>query len=334
MATISSTAQTKGAGSAVRGSPTGNDLLRIVRQPYLYCQLAKQYLHEGSVFGLIRSRLPFLLGATPTPRCLAIELTNACNIRCAYCPSQTTLRRPIGFMERSCFEKVMSQAAAALVQKVRIIGGGEPTLHPKFCEFLETAAGRVPILTVTTNGQRLLETSVAIVRCCNIVEVSVESDRPQEYERSRRGGSFAKLLEGLLHLRRCAQRSKPRRLIHIRLMVRPSSIERLEQTVRFWRQYGDTLSTQNLIDYPGNGQDLFPAPIDNRRCSSIFKGLGVLWNGDVPLCVGNEAQPAPLLGNVNTTPLLAIWQSELLRHYRYTHRRWHFDDMCQNCCQK
>jgi len=84
-----------------------------------------------------------------------LELTNVCNLNCAFCP-KSVMRRPLGFMEEALAKRAISEIAANnLCEKITLHVMGEPTLHPRFFEILEHAAAEEQRIGLTTNGTTL-----------------------------------------------------------------------------------------------------------------------------------------------------------------------------------
>ena len=104
-------------------------------------------------------------------------------------------------------------------------------------------------------------------------------------------------------------------LLHIRIMLKVSDVEREPELRRYWEQYGDSVSVQHLFDRTGTGTNLFTilpeVERSFRQCEYPFKAVGICWNGDVPLCPAIEerlkvSDGGVLLGNVNNDSLLEI----------------------------
>lgn len=243
-------------------------------------------------------------------------------------------------MSEPTFARLVEQLRQMRVRNLRLIGGGEPLLHPDVAAWLPRLRDLASLTTLTTNGQRLTEeVTEAALRTLNVIEVSVASDHAAGFERSRTGGNFDKLLRNLERFRALRARMKSRTLLHVRVMLRPSELPTTDRLLTFWRRYGDVVSSQRIQDYFGEEGDVFvrgtvePYP----PCLIPFRVLGVGWDGVVPLCRTSAFQtsnPQGLVaGNINETTLSDIWRSELFRQYRDGHRRRDEAQMpiCHNC---
>ncbi|MDH5636918.1 MAG: radical SAM protein [Nitrospinota bacterium] len=84
-----------------------------------------------------------------------IELTNACEFGCRFCP-KSIMERSYGFMDKELGKKIISEVAQNnIAEKVTFHVMGEPTMHPDFFEFLEHAAAVGQKVGLTTNGRNL-----------------------------------------------------------------------------------------------------------------------------------------------------------------------------------
>ncbi|NWF95937.1 MAG: radical SAM protein [Candidatus Thorarchaeota archaeon] len=104
----------------------------------------------------------------PVPELADISISNRCSNGCSFCYRDS---RPDGsLMTKEDFGFVLSQIPATFQVA---LGGGEPTEHPDFIEFLKMSheAGKVP--NYTTNGTRLTREIVeATKRYCGASAVS------------------------------------------------------------------------------------------------------------------------------------------------------------------
>ncbi len=299
-----------------------------------------KYATGGRSADFVRSRAPMLCEGAP-PATIGIEFTNACQLRCPYCdPQNATIRRPAGLMSAETFANVLKQLAELRVRNIRMVGGGEPTLHPEFSEWIQALRPIAPFTSAGTNGQRLTEAICkAMLRALDVIEISVDSDNVAGYEQSRLGGRFDALMSNLKRLRALKLELKSKTLIHIRVMLRPSEESVRPRMLKYWSQFADTLSTQMLKDYFGSCNDLYPLSESPGvpRCVAPFKLMGVNWNGDVPLCHASAYQLREprglLLGNVNSATLSSMWRGATIEQYRQGHR-WSRPDLtpiCRGC---
>ena len=127
---------------------------------------------------------------------LYIEITNACNLRCSFCPSsdckyeansgesQGTLDTGARtFMSSTLFKRCITSAAEAGIENVYLHVLGEPTLHPGFALFLKEIRTAGLTLTLTTNGTTIARTAHHILNCSAVRQVNFSTHAYAELDR-------------------------------------------------------------------------------------------------------------------------------------------------------
>lgn len=102
-------------------------------------------------------------------------------------PDETLLRIP----------EMMVEAG---IQAIEVTGGGEPTMHPKFDEFIELLGKADREIGLVTNGSLLYDERIdLIVKNCLWVRISMDSARPETHKKIHRtpGYSFEKRMEAI-----------------------------------------------------------------------------------------------------------------------------------------
>ncbi len=316
-------------------------LSRIAHRRHYYQRLVLSSLFRVRTVDMLRCHFPFLLPDMPRPAYLTLEFTNYCNLVCPYCSSPLRLR-PQGMMSTEVFSRLLKQIKQLRVDRVRIVGNGEPTLHPHFDSMVRELAQVCKFLTIVTNATRLdRDRMINMLRSpLRLIEVSVDSNCKEEYERTRVGASWEKLLSNLKMLRQLRDELHAPALINVRAMIPPSGRATEFDVLQFWEPYGDSVIPQYLHDGRSvKSGDLFVHALPGRypRCALPLKTFGVLWNGDVPLCDFSATQtgtPDGLrLGNVKEDTLQDLWNHATMKQYREGHRYRDVGKIpiCQGC---
>ncbi|MFA6528134.1 MAG: radical SAM protein [Candidatus Gracilibacteria bacterium] len=136
-------------------------------------------------------------------RILAIrtETSLVCNLRCRYCCNRSG--KPSS--DEITFEKiidVVNQAKDLGAKSVVVIGGGEPTIYPKFKELIKHihSLGMVPV--IFTNTQKMTKEMVKFLRKYNVTVITkLDSldEKTQDYLTGVKG-SFKKIHKGIQNL--------------------------------------------------------------------------------------------------------------------------------------
>jgi len=256
------------------------------------------------------------------PRFMAIEPTNACNLKCPLCPvGASTMTRPRGFMDfdlyRSLVDEISSHANQLLMNFA-----GEPLLHPRIGDMVAHAVGHDLRLTLGTNGN--IDKMEEMVEA-GLPEIlfAIDGTTPETYTRYRVGGDLDSALanlEKLMAARSRAGTGTPR--VILQFVVMRHNEAQIPELVEIGRRFGvDEISLQpvcvndffetdradlletwvppasQIVLHPGADDDavLKPPPLCVWPLQSV-----VLFNGDVTMCcfdadgkhvVGNAFQP-------------------------------------------
>jgi MoaA/NifB/PqqE/SkfB family radical SAM enzyme len=316
---------------------------RIASRQHYYLRFFLSALFRIPFIDMLRQHFAFLLPDMRRPAFVTVEFTNYCDLKCPYCSSPLRLR-PQGMMSETVFTRLVQQVRDLGVNRVRIVGDGEALLHPRFNDMIGRLARACRYLTIVTNGQRLnLETITNMLRApLRLIEVSVDSNCKENYEKMRIGGSFDRLLANLVLLKQTRNKMKAPALINIRAMIHPSERASESDILEFWRPFGDTVIAQYLHD--GRAREVstdtlfvHSSPDRYPHCTVPLKTMSVMWNGKVPLCDFSEKQTGNpeglVLGNIADDTLQDLWNHKIIRQYRQGHRDRDIGriPICQNC---
>ncbi len=95
---------------------------------------------------LLRALGPVCKDVFTGPRYLLLDLAGKCNLDCVYCRRFSPWHQDYwegrhpelsGFLDFTAIENVLADAKALGVETILLVGGGEPTLHPKFKQIIE-----------------------------------------------------------------------------------------------------------------------------------------------------------------------------------------------------
>ncbi|MEP7083848.1 MAG: radical SAM protein, partial [Betaproteobacteria bacterium] len=134
------------------------------------------------------------IGNLSSPLLLSWQITRDCDLCCLHCCTESAPGK------RMADELDAAEAMAIADQIIRnqipyvMLCGGEPLVVPHFLALAETLGNAGILLKIETNGQRL-DTKVAerLARLpIRSVQISLDGDTQETYERQRPGGSLAK----------------------------------------------------------------------------------------------------------------------------------------------
>ena len=130
---------------------------------------------------------------------LRFSLTERCNLRCLYCRDAGETCKAIGELTADQICRIVAQAAALDIHKVRLTGG-EPLLRPDLEEIVSCIAGmgQIDDLCMTTNAIGLADRAQALKQAgLHRLNISLDSLQPERYERLTRGGNISEVWNGI-----------------------------------------------------------------------------------------------------------------------------------------
>lgn len=240
-----------------------------------------------------------------------IEITNVCNLSCAFCPGT---RRDGAFMAPADFAEVLRRLKG-VTEHIYLHVMGEPLLHPELPALLSLAAEGQFNVYVTTNGTLLGERGAALLAAPAVRKVSVSLH-------SMEGNGVGALTDYLEAVWDFAARASAAGIIcALRLWNLGGAEERNGEILSFledklgahplslpqpcrgsWR-LGERLYLEQAekFDWP----DLEAAEQDTRFCLALRDQAAVLVDGTVvPCCLDHEGDIP--LGNIFDTPMEEI----------------------------
>lgn len=207
------------------------------------------------------------------PVCLDIALTKACNLRCVFCISYTSLKGD-RWMDFNLYRKIAKELFPTAVH-LFFCSGGEPLLYPRIRDALKLGRQYKVYTTMVSNGM-LLDGEVAewIVsdQSLNELWVSFDGARKETLERIRIGADFDQILANIKYLadqKRKKGRTYPQ--IGLRYVLMKKNAEQLPALFEICRDNGIErvkviyLNVSNEMDFD---QSMFN---HQKKAARIFK---------------------------------------------------------------
>lgn len=231
------------------------------------------------------------------PRIVYVEPTNACNLRCVFCPqSDSTIDR--GTMPLNSFKRVID--ALPSVSHIHLYFRGEPTIHPSIVDMADYAC-RHHQLTITTNGNKSLEGLKA-----TRVKFSFDGVDRDLYSSTRQGGDYDEVMHNVVR----ATRSGDFKEVWVEVIDHYRGDLRAFAS-RLYSIGVDKVCVKRYLhwDAPCKSQpSSFP-------CLLPWHTLGIYYDGTAtPCCVDFEGSMA--IGNAFDTPPMVLWNNSRIRALR------------------
>lgn len=244
-----------------------------------------------------------------------LEISNLCNLRCAFCPG--TKRAP---------HRMTEDEFSALLPKLRPFSDylyfhlmGEPLCHPLLARFLELAGQAGFKVILTTNGTLLPKMQEVLLNAPALHKVNISlhafeaNDLSVPFEEYLRGCfAFGKAAEGKCIISYRLWNSGGAEELNGQILetmakffpepwIQERRGPRLGQKI--YLEYGDKFDWPDL-GAADNGERVF--------CYGLRDQIGVLCDGTVvPCCLDHEGDLA--LGNLHETTLDAILETDRAR---------------------
>ena len=130
-----------------------------------------------------------------------LEITNVCNLSCAFCPGT---RRPPHFLTTAEFEALTDRLRGE-TEYLYFHLMGEPLLHPELESFLEIAGEKGFRVLLTTNGTLLPQRGEMLLRAGALLKTNISL---QSFEANAGGELEAYLESCLTYAAACVERGK------------------------------------------------------------------------------------------------------------------------------
>ena len=266
-----------------------------------------------------------------------VEITNVCNLACAFCPKTKRTPRTMTAEE---FALVLDRLQGH-VSYVYLHVMGEPLLHPQLADLMMLAEARGMKICITTNGTLLSKRSEELLAAKNLHKISISL---HSFEGNDRAVSEEQAY--LEEVWGFAEKASARGVIVALRLWNEGGAETLNRGILdFLRAKLGTsdwpetrggsfkladhlyLERAQKFDWP----DLRADETDTQFCYALRDQLGVLADGTVvPCCLDHEGDLA--MGNLFEDDLDTILNSTRARGLREAFsRRQPTEELCRRC---
>lgn len=295
-----------------------------LRRPDLAEAVAIRYRSLRAVLVGVGNELAYRIGLSRAAGLLSanLELTNACNLHCTFCPTGNgRMRRARGLMHEATFRRALTGAGP--LEFVLLFQWGESLLHPRFLDLARAARAHGARTLLTTNATLLDERRVAAVLDAGVDRVTVSVDGDPVTHEAVRGVPLRRTLDGLERLVRARDARRSPTAVDVSMVVAP---ETEAAAAAFRREMGPRVDRVQTIPLLTRGTR-------RTRCREPWRGgLVVLQDGRVTVCcVDHDGELA--VGHVERDRLTDLWNGEGLRALRQAHAGGRLPPLCAGCTE-
>lgn len=266
------------------------------------------------------------------PHRLVIEISNACNLRCAMCP-RNSMTRKVEYMQPQVFEPLISDNRNVL-EFVGLNGYGEPLLHPYLGRYLDFCRKQGVKTGISTNCTLLDDkhTEKLLASPPDQMILAIDGICADSYEKVRVGAKFELVIQNVRRfLQRCSKiRHKP--FITLQCIHMTETSDAVEKFKNFFKGLPYDAIRIRQLTYSGRDRDDGMYINDQGSCYWLWHEPMVLASGDLVPCCQDVNGIMPL-GNVASTPLRVLWSEGRIRGLRTAHGKGHRHRIpfCREC---
>ncbi|EKD28527.1 MAG: molybdopterin cofactor synthesis protein MoaA [uncultured bacterium] len=275
------------------------------------------------------------------PNILNIEPTNACNLKCYYCPRMKA-KKGVGFMNWELFKNIIDEASKyEQLIMLNFHKDGEPFLHPKIIDMICYAKDKnvARIIHLNTNAlcwnERLIDE--ILDSGLDDITVSLDAARTDTYMKHK-GMNLLDKVEG--NVRLFFERRNKLGLKHPFCRVKIMEFDKIQdnEIKEFhdkWNNISDGVQVTGIHNWSGAIKNLNSTDESSKTrfpCLILWYSLVVNWNGEVTVC-SVDWDTEIKIGNVNNQSLHKIWNSDELKLVRGYHIKKDFNHypICKDC---
>lgn len=288
-----------------------------------------------------RTRLAWERSVLHLPRSIQIEITNACNLGCKMCPSNspetTDYTRGRTLMDFALYEKIVAEIAT--FPRVHLIpqGGGEPFLHKRFRDMLVLAKSH-PTISVgfVTNGTRTEPGDPEFLVDLGIEEICVsvygyDGDSHHRTTGRKNYEQVVGFLEGLAAAK--AARHVPWPKVRVQTVHTREMDPHLGPFTHRWLGVADEVAILTQRDFTGRGiEGLTFRYEDARPCRKLWHETAISSDGVIGICCEDWDARFPL-GNLREQTIREVWFGPELQGIRLAHKQGRTKEvpLCDGC---
>jgi MoaA/NifB/PqqE/SkfB family radical SAM enzyme len=269
------------------------------------------------------------------PPQIIIEVTNACNLRCAMCAHSIITRTPT-LMADDLFDRIVEEIAAENPEtRVWLSFYGEALLaRDRLWRFIRQAkVVGLRDLTLNTNGTMLNNEKIGhlVHDGLDRLVFSIDGFTKETYERVRIGASHDDVYTHVSRVIERAQANGGKPEIMIQIIDMPATHDELPAFIEYWSALGAIVKVKNLVGWTGQAVDR-PMHEEHRiTCPWVMTTFPITAIGEALLC-GTDYDARMPMGNVRHHSIRELWTRH--QQYRRIHmeKRWdELPELCRGC---
>ncbi|PJE59823.1 MAG: hypothetical protein COU85_01625 [Candidatus Portnoybacteria bacterium CG10_big_fil_rev_8_21_14_0_10_44_7] len=287
---------------------------------------------------------------------VAIEPTNACNLKCRLCPTWQHMKRERGMMSLANFKKIIDENED-IFKRLNMIFAGEPLLNQDIWPMVKYAENKGIEVLLSSNTTLFSDKNIEelFASGLSLLIVCLDGATKEVHEQYRQGSDFDRVKDNIAKICRMKkEKGLKKPYIILQFLVMKQNEHQIDQIINLAKQLGvdalslKTISLGSFVDLdekiklakenlPQKTQysrfelkgDILQDKSKPKICSWMRQSL-ILYNGDVSLCCYDD-DGALVVGNVFANGgFKKVLKSEKYRQYRKMAIQKKFK-ICQRC---
>lgn len=276
------------------------------------------------------------------PRMVIAGISFVCNAKCIHCiysnfpeTKQKSAREKM-FMERDIFKRIADQCSQYPGTLLRLVGFGEPLLHPSLMDMVKYAKQAGCNVGLITNGSLLGEIAAKKLLDTNIdaIDISVDAFSKKVYERIRVGLDFDILVRNVKRLVELRNEMRKHTFIFCSIVEQAEVMHEIEEALQFWGKIADKVVTRKFLTFGLFDRDENSTPYYEKRipCFLLYDRINVDISGQIRLC-GYDSSGKTDFGNIENVSIREVWSGKELNRIRRCHQEGRFEEagLCSDC---
>lgn len=284
-------------------------------------------LHRDFVRGTLTCLKPATIKRfinTDFPNIINIEPTNACNLRCVYCPREKAVKG-VGMMSWETYTRIIDEAAGhKRLLMINFHKDGEAFLHPRFFDMVRYARRRdvSEMIHLNTNAICWDEQVIAQILDSGIDDITVSLDAAwaDTYYQHKRVDCLAKVEQNVrTFFDERARRKQQHPFVRVKIMEFDEiSHDEIRDFKKKWEGVADQVQVTGIHSWSGAVNGVRTTDEESARrypCVIMWYALVVNWNGEVTVC-SVDWNTEIKIGDVHRQSIHEIWNSQELKAAR------------------
>ena len=254
----------------------------------------------------------------PIPRNMMVELSNACNHACAFCPNPHMTRRK-GLIRNPLMYRIIDEAAAAGVDEIGFYTTGDPFIHKDLAAFVRHAKQAGMSYTyISTNGALATpERAKAVIDAgMDSIKFSINAGSRETYKLIHDRDDFDEVMENLRFISAYRREARPDMKLYVTCVVTKPMAHEVESLRVALTPLVDEMTFVECTPLAWPDHKWTSGRKD--ACPMPFNRLHVTCEGYLTLCCV-DFQNYLAVADLNTHSLLEAWNAPTFVEMRQRH---------------